>query len=195
MDGSDPLREYREKRTFGSTPEPLEGGSGGDEPLFVIQKHAASTLHYDLRLEAGGVLKSWAVPKGPSMDPRVRRLAVPTEDHPMSYAGFEGVIPEGQYGAGTVMVWDRGTLRSLKEGDEADLERNLEEGHATVWLEGEKLRGGFALIKTGKDESSRWLLIKMRDDEARPGSDVVEEKPASVLTGRSLREIAGREDT
>lgn len=190
MSRPDPLRRYREKRDFTGTPEPSpEGKEGGGDPIFVVQKHDASNLHYDLRIESGGVLKSWAVPKGPSMDPKVRRLAVPTEDHPMAYAGFEGVIPEGNYGAGTVIVWDRGTYRNTK-GEDASTEKNLEEGHATLWLEGEKLKGGFALIRTGGGDKPRWLFFKMKGEEARPGSDVTEEMPDSVLTGRSLEEVA-----
>jgi len=194
MSDSDPLRRYKEKRDFNGTPEPspaVEEGHG--EPIFVVQKHDASNLHYDLRIESGGVLKSWAVPKGPSMDPKVRRLAVPTEDHPMAYADFEGVIPEGHYGAGTVIVWDRGTHRNTK-GDDASLEENLEEGHATLWLEGAKLRGGFALIRTGGGKKPRWLFFKMKGDEARPGSDVLAEMPNSVKTSRSLEEVAEQEE-
>jgi len=196
MRGSDTLSAYREKRDFEATPEPSgEGGSHGDKPRFVIQKHDASTLHYDFRLEAGGVLKSWAVPKGPSTDPSVKRLAVPVEDHPLSYIDFEGVIPEGQYGAGTVMVWDRGTYRNLKEegGEEAPVEESIERGHVTVWLEGEKLRGGYALIRTGKGGEARWLLIKMRDGEADARRNPVSTEPDSVLTGRSMEEIAEEE--
>jgi DNA ligase D-like protein (predicted 3'-phosphoesterase) len=194
MSEPDPLRRYKEKRDFAGTPEPSpEVKEGGLEPIFVVQKHDASNLHYDLRIESGGVLKSWAVPKGPSMDPKVRRLAVPTEDHPMAYADFEGVIPEGHYGAGTVIVWDRGTYRNTK-GEDASTEKNLEEGHATLWLEGEKLRGGFALLRTGGGDKPRWLFFKMKGDEARPGSDVLEEMPDSVLTGRSLEEVAEQEE-
>jgi len=127
---SDPLKDYRDKRDFNQTPEPVgETQASTKKPVFVIQKHDARNLHYDLRLEHGGVLKSWAVPKGPSMDPMVKRLAVPTEDHPMGYLDFEGVIPKGNYGAGTVIVWDIGLYRNLK-GDDADLGRNLDEGHA-----------------------------------------------------------------
>lgn len=194
MSESDPLRRYKEKRDFTGTPEPPpEVKEGGGKPVFVIQKHDASNLHYDLRIESGGVLKSWAVPKGPSMDPKARRLAVPTEDHPMAYADFEGVIPEGHYGAGTVIVWDRGTYRNTK-GEDASLEENLGEGHATLWLQGTKLRGGFALIRTGGGEKPRWLFFKMKDDEARPGSDVLAEMPNSVKTGRSLEEVAEQEE-
>ncbi|MBD3366849.1 MAG: DNA ligase [Candidatus Eisenbacteria bacterium] len=192
---SDRLKDYREKRDFRSTPEPSGGRSSGGDPIFVIQKHDASTLHYDVRLEVDGVLKSWAVPKGPSTDPRVRRLAVPTEDHPLDYAGFEGVIPEGEYGAGTVIVWDRGTYRNLKEdddGNEVPMDEGLEEGHATVWLEGEKLTGGYALIRTGGD-GKRWLLIKMKDSEADARRNPVSTEPESVLSGRTIEEVAESE--
>jgi bifunctional non-homologous end joining protein LigD len=193
MDGSDPLKKYREKRDLSGSPEPAgEVAEDTGKPIFVVQKHAASTLHYDLRLESGGVLKSWAVPKGPSMDPAVKRLAVPTEDHPMAYAGFEGVIPEGHYGAGTVIVWDRGTFANMKE--DKGFAESLEEGHATILLEGEKLRGGFALLRTGGGGKPRWLFFKMKDGEARPGSDVAEEMPGSVLTGRSLEQVAEDEE-
>lgn len=193
MKGSDSLEEYRLRRDLTESPEPRgELAEGGEKPLFVIQKHAASNLHYDLRFESGGVLKSWAVPKGPSMDPKVKRLAVPTEDHPMAYAGFEGVIPEGHYGAGTVIVWDRGTFANMKE--DKGFAQSLEEGHATIWLEGEKLRGGFALLRTGGGGKPRWLFFKMKDSEARPGSDVAEEEPNSVLTGRSLEQVAEEEE-
>jgi bifunctional non-homologous end joining protein LigD len=193
MDGSDPLKKYREKRDLSGSPEPAgEVAEDTGKPIFVVQKHAASTLHYDLRLESGGVLKSWAVPKGPSMDPAVKRLAVPTEDHPMAYAGFEGVIPEGHYGAGTVIVWDRGTFANMKE--DKGFAESLEEGHATIRLEGEKLRGGFALLRTGGGGKPRWLFFKMKDGEARPGSDVAEEMPDSVLTGRSLEQVAEDEE-
>jgi DNA ligase D-like protein (predicted 3'-phosphoesterase) len=193
MDGSDPLKTYREKRDLaGSLEPPGEAAEGGGNPIYVVQKHAASTLHYDLRLESGGVLKSWAVPKGPSMDPAVKRLAVPTEDHPMAYAGFEGVIPEGHYGAGTVIVWDRGTFTNLKE--DKGFAESLEEGHATFRLDGVKLRGGFALLRTGGGGKPRWLFFKMKDGEARPGSDVAEEEPGSALTGRSLEQVAAEEE-
>ncbi len=193
MDGSDPLKTYREKRDLAGSPEPPGAVAvvGGD-PIYVVQKHAASTLHYDLRLESGGVLKSWAVPKGPSMDPSVKRLAVPTEDHPLAYAGFEGVIPEGHYGAGTVIVWDRGTFTNLKDGK--GFAESLEEGHATFRLDGVKLRGGFALLRTGGGGKPRWLFFKMKDGEARPGSDVAEEEPGSALTGRSMEQVAAEEE-
>lgn len=188
------LGEYREKRDFSRTPEPAGGSpeTVGNPPLFVVQKHAARTLHYDFRLEVEGVLKSWAVPKGPSLNPREKRLAVPTEDHPLEYADFEGVIPEGEYGAGTVLVWDLGTFRNLteKKGKPVPLAEAVAHGHLKVWLEGKKLRGGFALtrFKTGKDEA--WLLAKVDDEAADPTRDVVKSELHSALSGRTLKEIA-----
>ena len=158
---SESLKKYNEKRAFDKTPEP-EGklGKRAGDPVFVIQKHDARNLHYDLRLESEGVMKSWAVPKGPSMDPKVKRLAVPTEDHPMSYNDFEGVIPEGNYGAGTVIVWDRGTFLNTK-GEDTSFAENLEEGHATIKLEGEKLKGKFALLRTKRGGNRKqWLFFK-----------------------------------
>ena len=194
MNDKEPLSDYKKKRDFSATPEPSGIIVKGDsEPIFVIQKHDASNLHYDLRLESEGVLKSWAVPKGPSMDPKVKRLAVPTEDHPMAYADFEGVIPEGHYGAGTVLVWDSGIFRNTK-GEDASFAENLSDGHATIFLEGTKLKGDFALIRTGRGgKRPQWLFFKMKDDYAQPGSDVTSEKPNSSKTGRSLEEVAKQE--
>jgi DNA ligase D-like protein (predicted 3'-phosphoesterase) len=189
-EGNDTLREYRTRRDFTRTPEPGSAGKRPEgDPIFVVQKHRASTLHYDLRLEADGVLKSWAVPKGPSTDPKDRRLALPTEDHPLAYADFEGVIPAGEYGAGTVMIWDRGTYRNLteKDGRPVPVADAIAAGHLTVLLDGVRLRGGFSLtrFRTGKEES--WLLIKKRDEAADtdPGKD------RSVVSGRTFEEIAG----
>jgi bifunctional non-homologous end joining protein LigD len=162
----------------------VTGGEGG---VYVVQKHHAGHLHYDLRLESGGVLRSWAIPKGPSLDPAEKRLAVEVEDHPLDYAGFEGVIPEGEYGAGTVIVWDRGTY--LPQGG-ASLEEMLEKGAVKVELAGEKLRGGFAIVRTrlgGK--RTNWLLIKEKDGHARPGSDVTAEAPRSVISGRDVDDV------
>ena len=190
--GLDPLGEYRKKRNFSSTPEPSGGESSPGAPIFVVQKHDASTLHYDVRLEVNGVLKSWAVPKGPSTDPRVKRLAVPTEDHPLDYARFEGVIPEGEYGAGPVIVWDRGTYRNLKtddDGNEVPMEAALERGHVTVWLDGEKLSGGYAFIRTGGD-GKRWLLIKMKDEAADARRNPVSTEQQSVVSGRTIEDVA-----
>ncbi len=189
------LEDYQAKRDFRHTPEPAGGGRGSAAgPVFVVQKHDASRLHYDFRLEVDGVLKSWAIPKGPSTDPKEKRLAVPTEDHPLEYAGFEGVIPAGEYGAGTVMVWDTGPFRNIteKKGVSTPLAEAVDHGHAKVWLEGKKLKGGYALtrFKTGKDEA--WLLVKMDDDLADPATDVLKSRPESVLSGRSLEEIAGK---
>jgi DNA ligase D-like protein (predicted 3'-phosphoesterase) len=189
----DSLKDYQAKRDFKRTPEPAGGrGPGSREPIFVIQKHAARRLHYDFRLEVDGVLKSWAIPKGPSTDPQDKRLAVPTEDHPLEYAGFEGVIPAGEYGGGTVLVWDTGVYRNLteKKGEAIPMGLGLAHGHVKVWLEGTKLKGGYALtrFKTGKDES--WLLVKADDEAADPGRNPVADEPRSVLTGRTIEEIS-----
>ena len=193
MTAKNPLIEYGRKRDFRKTPEPSPGKKKrGKEPVFVIQKHHARTLHYDFRLEAEGVLKSWAVPKGPSLDPREKRLAVRTEDHPLAYRDFEGVIPEGEYGAGTVIVWDTGRYRNLKEkdGKEIPIEQCLKEGHLTVWLEGKKIKGGYALIRTGKEKDKRWLLVKMKDQEADARRNPVRTQPESVLSGRIHEDMA-----
>lgn len=189
-----PLQEYLEKRDFSATPEPegVREGSPEEGPVFVIQEHDASNLHYDFRLEVDGVLKSWAVPKGFSTDPSEKRLAVPTEDHPVDYAGFEGVIPEDEYGGGTVLVWDAGPYRNLKEdenGEPVPLKDQIENGHLTVWLRGEKVRGGYALTRTLRGEDERWLLVKMDDEEADARRNPVSTEPDSVLSGRSLEEI------
>jgi bifunctional non-homologous end joining protein LigD len=185
------LGRYHAKRDFKKTPEPSGAGepraAAGPDPIFVIQKHRAGHLHYDLRLESGGVLRSWAVPKGPSLDPAEKRLAVEVEDHPLDYAGFEGVIPEGEYGAGTVIVWDRGTYRT--QGT-ASFEEMLEKGAVKVALAGEKLSGGFALVRTRfGGRKNNWLLIKEKDAHARPGTDVTVEKPRSVLSGKDVDEV------
>ncbi|MGA8117894.1 MAG: DNA polymerase ligase N-terminal domain-containing protein [Actinocatenispora sp.] len=189
------LDEYQRKRHFDRTTEPHGRGrrrGGSDDPIFVIQHHDASSDHYDFRLQVGDVLKSWAVPKGPSTNPKDKRLAVPTEDHPMDYASFEGTIPDGEYGAGTVLVWDTGTYRntSRHQGEDLSLDDALDRGHATFRLDGEKLSGGYALtrIRTGKDES--WLLVKQDDDGADARRRPVRTQPESVRSGRTLDEIA-----
>lgn len=189
------LKDYQAKRDFSRTSEPEgKGPRASREPIFVIQKHAASHLHYDFRLEVDGVLKSWAIPKGPSTDPKDKRLAVPTEDHPLEYADFEGTIPEGAYGAGTVLVWDTGPYRNLteKKGMAIPMGQAVEHGHVKVWLEGKKLQGGYALtrFRTGKDES--WLLVKAEDEAADPSRNPVATEPQSVLSGRTIEEIAGK---
>lgn len=193
MASDDKLRAYRSRRNFRRTTEPRGGKPRpGAEPLFVIQKHDASSLHYDFRLEVDGVLKSWAVPKGPSPDPSVKRLAVPTEDHPLAYADFEGVIPEGEYGAGTVLVWDAGTYRNLraeKEGDGASMKESVAQGKVEVWLEGKKLEGGYVLLRTGGD-GARWLLFKRDDEKADARRNPVSTEPASVVSGKTIKETA-----
>ena len=198
MPPDEPLETYHEKRQFERTPEPFgEKSKPEEKPIYVIQKHDASHLHYDLRLEWGGVLKSWAVPKGPSTVPRTMRLAMLTEDHPIDYATFEGVIPEGNYGAGTVMVWDIGAYRNLraeKLSDGADMEQSFREGKIEVWLDGKKLKGGYGLIRTkgmgGKEDDGRkWLLVKMKDENAGQPPDPEKAMPDSALTGRSMEEI------
>ncbi len=181
------LDQYNKKRSFTKTSEPApRRKTSRTGRLFVIQKHRASHLHYDLRLEAGGVLKSWAVPKGPSLDPDVKRLAMAVEDHPVDYANFEGVIPEGQYGGGTVMVWDHGTYRPENTDDVAAA---LEKGELKFTLNGKKLKGSWVLVRT---RNRQWLFFKHRDEFAS-SDNVTLTKPASVLSGRMLAEIATEE--
>lgn len=189
------LRKYRARRNFERTPEPAgdPGQSVSTRAQFVVQKHGARRLHYDFRLEHDGVLKSWAVPKGPSLDPRERRLAVQTEDHPIEYATFEGVIPQGEYGAGPVIVWDRGHWVP-----EMDPDKGFANGKLDFTLHGEKLRGRWTLVRLaprGK-EKDNWLLIKRRDREAHgdDAPELVDTLPESVLTGRSLDEVAASRD-
>jgi DNA ligase D-like protein (predicted 3'-phosphoesterase) len=191
------LDAYNRKRDFTRTGEPRgrTRGRKGD-PHFVIQHHLATADHYDFRLEIDGVLVSWAVPKGPSLNPKEHRLAVRTEDHPMDYENFEGKIGEGQYGGGTVQVWDRGTYRNTshdRKGAAVDAGDALESGHLSFWLEGEKLRGGFSLIRTRQSDKS-WLLIKKADETADARRKPTSTQAESVLTGRSLDEIAADEE-
>lgn len=191
------LEDYRCRRALDASREPEGGGGGRSEPKFVIQEHDASSLHYDFRLEADGVLKSWAVPKGPSTDPREKRLAQQVEDHPLDYADFEGTIPEGQYGGGSVIVWDTGPYRNLTEdeaGDELPLGRAIDAGHVKVWLEGQKIRGAYVLhhAKVGGDESA-WLLMKVDDEEADARRNPTSTEPRSVLTGRTVDEMSDEE--
>lgn len=189
------LSEYRSKRDFRKTPEPASAGKRRrGKPIFVIQKHAASHLHYDFRLEIDGVLVSWAVPKGPSTDPRVKRLAVRTEDHPMEYAGFEGNIPVGQYGGGSVIVWDTGHYEDITtdiDENPSDAATGLRDGHIAVWLHGYKLEGGYALTRTKmRDDPRNWLLVKMKDAMADARRNPVSTEPASVLSGKTVEQIA-----
>jgi bifunctional non-homologous end joining protein LigD len=190
------LAEYRRKRDFSHTAEPRGGRRKAATKLaYVIQKHAASQLHFDLRLELDGVMKSWAVPKGPSLDPAVKRLAMQVEDHPIEYNRFEGTIPKGEYGGGTVMIWDRGTYTYGGE-DGLDPEEGLRQGYARgdfkVVLQGKRLKGSWVLVRTrrGDPKRAQWLLIKHRDQFAEPGSEVVEEYLSSAATGRTMDEIA-----
>ncbi len=195
------LAEYNRKRNFGITREPP-----GEPPpkrarrerMFVIQKHAATRLHYDFRLELEGVLKSWSVPKGPSLDPKVKRLAMQTEDHPIAYADFEGIIPKGQYGGGTVLLWDRGTWEP-----QGDPHKDFAAGNLKFLLKGDKLQGGFALIKLkgrapggARDQERAWLLIKEKDDHTRDEAKgaITDQRPESVTTGRTLEQIAEQRD-
>lgn len=192
---TDRLARYRSKRDFARTPEPKGRARQrrGKQLSFVVQQHAARRLHYDFRLELGGVLKSWAVPKGPSLDPRVKRLAVQVEDHPLDYADFEGVIPAGEYGGGTVLVWDRGEWIPLDD----DPERALADGALKFELKGKKLRGRWALVQMRKRESGKnWLLIKERDGKEKPGSGdaIITERPESVASGRDLAAVAKARD-
>ena len=190
----DKLKDYAAKRDFEKTPEPKGGPeTDADDPRFVIQQHAARSMHFDFRLEVDGVLASWAVPKGPSTDPRDKRLAVRVEDHPLGYADFEGVIPEGEYGAGAVIVWDRGRFRnrSAKDGAELTLGEGLEKGHVRVWLEGEKLRGGYSLVHARlRGEDKNWLLVKEDDEGADARRNPVSTEPKSVLSGKTVSEMA-----
>jgi bifunctional non-homologous end joining protein LigD len=194
----DSLRRYRDKRHFEATPEPAgEPGapeaSGGNR--FVVQKHAARRLHYDVRLEVDGVMPSWAVPKGPSYDPKVKRLAVHVEDHPLDYRTFEGNIPGAQYGAGSVIVWDEGTYRNLTErdGNPVGVRDAIDAGHLSVWLDGHKLKGGWSFTRTGRD-SDQWIMVKRRDERADPSVDIETSAPASVQSGRVLEEVAADPD-
>ena len=183
------LEEYQRKRDFKQTPEPPANVERGERHRFVVQKHRATSLHYDFRLEMEGVLKSWAVPKGPSLDPADKRLAMQVEDHPVSYFDFEGIIPTGNYGAGTVMVWDMGTWEP--QGDAAEM---LRKGDLKFRLNGEKLKGDFALVhikaRRPGSKGNEWLLIKHRDAYVREGYDV-DDYDYSVLTQRTMKEIAG----
>jgi DNA ligase D-like protein (predicted 3'-phosphoesterase) len=205
MSRIDPLATYRDKRNFRRTPEPrgrvspplkLRRASHkpSRKPIFVIQQHAARALHYDFRLESSGVLKSWAVPKGPSLKPKDKRLAMPTEDHPFEYATFEGVIPEGEYGAGRMIVWDTGTYRNVTDhdGTEVPMEDALRAGRIRLWLDGKKLHGGYALTRIGKGRTARWLLVKKADDFAQTKTDVLRSAPESVLSGHTIDEVTAK---
>jgi DNA ligase D-like protein (predicted 3'-phosphoesterase) len=211
---ADRLRDYRRKRDFSRTAEPGgepaprsraagRGASGPRRrhPRFAIQKHRASSLHYDLRLEVDGALASWAVPKGPSLDPREKRLAIRTEDHPLEYLEFEGTIPKGEYGAGAMIVWDRGVFENISEtrrGEPLKLEEGLEKGELKLFLLGEKIRGPYALVRTSptggaggaaSGDREQWLLIKKRGEGADARRRPTSTQPESVLSGRTVEQL------
>src|ERR1700712_3101585 len=187
------LAKYKTKRNFKESPEPTGGKASNGQLRFVIQKHDASHLHYDFRLEMEGVLKSWAVPKGPSTDPSIKRLAMMVEDHPYDYRNFEGIIPKGQYGGGTVIVWDEGTYESA-EGEFADkkaMEKNLlhqlHKGKIIFNLHGEKLKGEYALVKSSYLGANSWLLMKVKDKYAKETDITKKEK--SVISGKTIKQM------
>ena len=191
-------KEYAEKRDFTRTPEPPpHHKQSGEGPLvFVVQKHAARRLHYDFRLEVDGTLKSWSVPKGPSLDPRVKRLAVMVEDHPLDYSFFEGVIPKGEYGAGQVIVWDQGTYSPDEDGNlsfhdraqaQEQMRSGLAKGKVSVFLRGHKLKGSWTLVKMQRSQND-WLFIKHQDDFAEPDRDVLKEG-SSVLSDLVIEDL------
>ncbi|QKV90663.1 3'-phosphoesterase [Streptomyces sp. NA02950] len=203
MPTTDALEEYRRKRDFGKSTEPKggasRGGRRGRRPSFVVQIHEATTTHFDFRLEVDGVLKSWAVPKGPSGDPHEKRLAMPTEDHPLEYADFEGTIAEGEYGAGTVILWDEGTYSGTstdRRGKEIPLAEALDRGHASFLLHGHKLHGGYALtrIRQGTDREA-WLLVKKDDARGSRHRTPDPTRARSVRTRRTLRQVATEADS
>ncbi|MFE9309934.1 DNA polymerase ligase N-terminal domain-containing protein [Streptomyces sp. NPDC006706] len=193
--------EYRRKRNFRTTREPrgADRSASGSKPRFVVQIHDASTTHFDFRLEVDGVLKSWSIPKGPSGDPHDKRLAMPTEDHPLEYRDFEGVIAEGEYGAGTVIIWDEGTFRNRstdKRGREIPFAEALERGHASFRLDGRKLHGDWALTRFrqgGGGEREAWLLVKSREAEGAQSRTPDPRRARSVRSGNTLGQVAAME--
>jgi DNA ligase D-like protein (predicted 3'-phosphoesterase) len=203
------LAAYKRKRDFSKTPEPgtrapKRKSSGRSarrarrrHPRFTVQKHKATSLHYDLRLEIDGVLASWAVPKGPSTNPADKRLAMRTEDHPLDYLEFEGVIPNGEYGAGPMIVWDRGVYENISEtrrGEPLTLEEGLEKGDLKIFLLGEKIRGAYALVRTSDPgDREQWLLIKKRGEGADRRRKPTSSQPESVLTGRTIEQVLKEE--
>jgi DNA ligase D-like protein (predicted 3'-phosphoesterase) len=201
------LEEYRRKRDFGKSGEPsgkAKPGAGRSKsrpkrrhPRFAFQKHSATSLHYDLRLEVKGVLASWAVPKGPSLDPRDKRLAMRTEDHPMEYLEWEGVIPKGEYGAGPMIVWDRGVFENIsktRSGREMNLEEALEKGDLKLFFLGEKIKGPYALVRTSDPgDREQWLLIKKKGEGADARRHPTSTQPESVLSGRTIEQVLKEE--
>lgn len=189
----DSLKKYKSKRNVTESGEPAgKKRKGNKKPVFTIQKHDASHLHYDFRLEVDGVMPSWAVPKGPSLDPKIKRLAIMTEDHPLDYATFEGEITEGHYGAGEVIVWDYGTYDNIKhdhDGNLIEMAQAIKNGTVEVFLHGKKLQGAYALVHTHFGNGKDWLLIKMKDEYADARANPVSSKPESVLSGKTIEDI------
>ena len=200
----DKLAEYERKRDFSQTNEPgaksktratkkAKRAPKRKHPRFAIQKHAATSLHYDLRLEIGGTLASWAVPKGPSLDPRDKRLAMRTEDHPLDYLTFEGVIPKGSYGGGPMIVWDRGVFENISEtrrGKKMNLPEAIEKGDVKILLLGDKIKGAYALVRTSDPgEREQWLLIKKKDEYADARRRPTSSQPESVLSGKTIEQL------
>jgi DNA ligase D-like protein (predicted 3'-phosphoesterase) len=189
------LKKYQEKRKFKSTPEP--GGTKKAKKkyknIFVIQKHAATNLHYDFRLEITGVLVSWAIPKGLSLDPKTKRLAIRTEDHPLEYADFEGAIPENQYGGGTVIVWDQGKYENQLNDNMTDALRN---GKLNVWLNGNKIQGGYHLIKTQMNQQNKeqWLIMKVDDEKADARRKPTSTQPKSVISNKTIEQMNNKHE-
>lgn len=191
MGAAKKLEPYKQKRNFSVTSEPKDSTRSKkySNLRFVVQKHAASQLHYDFRLEMDGVLKSWAIPKGPSLNSEDKRLAVQTEDHPLDYQNFEGVIPAGQYGGGTVLIWDRGIYQSSKR---SSLTKDYKDGHLVITLKGKKLKGDFVLQRIKEDEKPVWLFIKLKDDHEDKKHDIKKDDK-SVVSGRTLKQVKSSE--
>lgn len=197
-DEKDSLKEYRAKRDVKESGEPAgKKSKGHGKNIFTIQKHDASHLHYDFRIEVDGVMPSWAVPKGPSLNPKIKRLAIMTEDHPLDYATFEGEISEGHYGAGQVIVWDYGTYDNIKhdhDGNLIDMAECIERGTVEIFLHGKKLQGAYALVHTHFGNGKDWLLIKMKDEYADARRNPVSSEPESVLSGKTIEDMKKEHD-
>lgn len=186
------LDAYNKKRDFSKTQEPKDSGNANSDggQIFVIQKHQATNLHYDFRLEIDGVLKSWAIPKGPSTDPDDKRMAIPTEDHPMAYAKFEGNIPEDQYGGGTVMIWDQGTYKDVSDDSES-ISKAYKNGVMEIYLSGQKLKGAYSIVRMDSgNQEGNWLLIKKDDKDADARRNPVSTQNKSVVSDKTIKEIA-----
>jgi DNA ligase D-like protein (predicted 3'-phosphoesterase) len=189
----DPLRTYKEKRDFTKTPEPAPNERlklDKKKRIFCVQEHHSSRLHWDFRIEVDGTMPSWAIPKGPSLNPKEKRLAVQTEDHPISYATFEGIIPEGEYGGGTVMLWDYGTYKNMREQDGKliPMKTCLKDGRIEIFLNGEKLKGTFILIRL-QNSPKDWLFFKKKDEYSDGRRNIIKSENKSVLTQRTVSQI------